>query len=196
MDQFHFVARNRRLKANTRFAARTPRCYLALWQASQLLATVLVALSLGICHLSFGDERGGREEKKWVATWTTAPQDVFAASTTPALVNLAFPNPSTDGANNQTLRMIVKPDLWGNTIRLRFSNTWGTQPVTLGRISVGLQAYSGNILPGTNTPVTFGGGPSVTLPVGQEVFRDPIFLRWLDMGDDGKDGVDPVSRWT
>jgi GDSL-like Lipase/Acylhydrolase family len=192
MDQFHFVARNRRLNANTRFAARTPRCYLALWQASQLLATVLVALSLGISHLSFGDERGGREGKKWVATWTTAPQDVFAASTTPALVNFAFPNPSTDGANNQTLRMIVKPDLWGNTIRLRFSNTWGTQPVSLGRISVGLQAYSGNILPGTNTPVTFGGQPSVTLPVGQEVFSDPVFLRWLDMSDDGKDGVDPV----
>jgi hypothetical protein len=155
MDQFYSVARTRRLNANTRFAARTPRNYLALWQASQLLATALVALNIGIGHLSFGDERGGREGKKWAATWTTAPQDVFAGSSTPALVNFAFPNPSTDGANNQTLRMIVKPDLWENTIRLRFSNTWGTQPVTLGRVSVGLQAYSGNILPGTNTPVTF-----------------------------------------
>ncbi len=192
MDQFHFLARTRRLNANTRFAARTPRSCLALWQTSQLMATALVALNIGIGHLSFGDERGGRGGKKWAATWTTAPQDVFASSSTAALVNFAFPNPSTDGASNQTLRMIVKPDLWGNTIRLRFSNTWGTQPVTLGRVSVGLQAYSGNILPGTNTPVTFGGRPFVTLPVGQEVFSDPVFLRWLDVNDDGRDGVDPV----
>jgi hypothetical protein len=88
--------------------------------------------------------------------------------------------------------MIVKPDLWGNTIRLRFSNTWGTQPVTFGRITVGLQSFSGNVLPETNTPVTFSGQPFVTIPVGQEIFSDPVFLRWVEMGDDERDGVDPV----
>jgi hypothetical protein len=61
---------------------------------------------------AFADERG-RSEKKWVATWTTAPQDVFQGSSSPALVNFAFPNPTSEGANNQTLRMIVKPDLLG-----------------------------------------------------------------------------------
>jgi hypothetical protein len=88
--------------------------------------------------------------------------------------------------------MIVKPDLWGNTIRLRFSNTWGTQPVTFGRITVGLQSFSGNVLPETNTPVTFSGQPFVTIPVGQEIFSDPVFLRWVEMGDDEREGVDPV----
>jgi hypothetical protein len=48
-----------------------------------------------------------------VATWTTAPQDVVQGSANPALVNFAFPNPTTEGANNQTLRMIVKPDFMG-----------------------------------------------------------------------------------
>jgi len=88
--------------------------------------------------------------------------------------------------------MIVKPDLWSNTIRLRFSNTWGTQPVTFGRITVGLQSFSGNVLPETNTPVTFSGQPFVTIPVGQEIFSDPVFLRWVEMGDDEREGVDPV----
>lgn len=193
MDQFHFVDRMNRLNANTRLAARSPRIGSALLRASQMVTPALVALTLiGTSLPSFGDERGKQPQKKWAATWTSSPQDVFPGSATPALVNFAFPNPSTDGANNQTLRMIVKPDLWGNIIRLRFSNTWGTQPVTLGRVSVGLQAYSGNILPGTNTPVTFSGSPSVTLPVGQEVFSDPVFLRWVEVGDDGLDGVDPV----
>ena len=30
-------------------------------------------------------------------------------------------------ANNQTFRPIIKPDLWGNTMRFRFSNTFGSQ---------------------------------------------------------------------
>jgi hypothetical protein len=134
----------------------------------------------------------GQAGKKWAATWTTAPQDVFKGSSTPALVNAAFPNPMTDGANNQTLRMIVKPDLWGNTVRLRFSNTWGTQPVTFGRVTVGLQSFSGNLLAETDTPVTFGGRRSVTIPVGQEIFSDPVFLRWVEVSNDENGTVDPV----
>jgi GDSL-like Lipase/Acylhydrolase family len=193
MDQFLFVERIVRPNINTRFAARLPDCCCALSRASQRLAPVLVALSLlGSVHPGYADDRGQHGGNKWAATWTTAPQDVFPGTSTPALVQFAFPNPTTEGASNQTLRMIVKPDLWGNTIRLRFSNTWGTRPVTLGRVSVGLQAYSGNILPGTNTPVSFAGRPSVTLPIGQEVFSDPVFLRWVDMNDDGRDGVDPL----
>jgi hypothetical protein len=196
MEQFNFVDRSTRSNTSTLFAARSPQIGLARFRASQIVTPALVALTLfGISHPSLGDEHGKQRpspQKKWAATWTTSPQDVFPGSTTPALVNFAFPNPTTDGANNQTLRIIVKPDLWGNTIRLRFSNTWGTQPVTLGKVSVGLQAYSGNILEGTNTPVSFSGGPSVTLPVGQEVFSDPVFLRWVEVGEDGLDGVDPV----
>jgi hypothetical protein len=135
-----------RLNASTRLAARPPQFCSALLRASQIVTPALVALTLiGTSLPSSGDERTKPQQKKWAATWTTSPQDVFAGSSTPALVSFAFPNPTTEGANNQTLRMIVKPDLWGNTIRLRFSNTWGTQPVTLGRVSVGLQAYSGNI---------------------------------------------------
>jgi hypothetical protein len=192
MEQLQFVDRTHRLDSSTHLAARSPQIGLALLRASQIVTPVLVALTLlGTSHSSLGDERG-RQQKKWAATWTTSPQDVFGGSTAAALVNFAFPNPTTDGANNQTIRMIVKPDLWGNVIRLRFSNTWGTQPVTLGRVTVGLQAYSGNILPGTNTPVTFSGSPSVTLPVGQEVFSDPVFLRWVEVGEDGLDGVDPL----
>jgi hypothetical protein len=159
---------------------------------SPLIITVVTAFGiLWAVHSSFAQERG-RGDRKWVATWTTAPQDVFHGSSTSALVNFAFPDPTTEGANNQTLRMIVKPDLWGNTIRLRFSNTWGTQPVTFGRVTVGLQSYSGNLLPQTNTLVTFGGRPSVTIPVGQEIFSDPVFLRWVDMSDDEREPVDPV----
>jgi GDSL-like Lipase/Acylhydrolase family len=135
--------------------------------------------------------QAGQPGWKWAASWTTAPQDVFAGSSTPALVNFAFPDPTTVGASNQTLRMIVKPDLWSNKIRLRFSNYWGTQPVTLGHVMVGLQSYSGNVLPGTNTEVTFGGREAVTIPPGEEMFSDAVLLKWVN-GEPNEYDVDPV----
>jgi GDSL-like Lipase/Acylhydrolase family len=189
MDQFRFVGRILRSNANTRLSVRAPQISSTRFLLPLTITTLMVATFFS-AYPSLAQERD-RSGKKWVATWTTAPQDVFHGSSTPALVNFAFPNPITDGANNQTLRMIVKPDLWGNTIRLRFSNTWGTQPITFGRVTVGLQSFSGNVLPETNTPVTFSGQPSVTIPVGQEIFSDPVFLRWVEMGDE-RSGVDPV----
>jgi hypothetical protein len=163
------------------------------------LEHVLFFCSLSFTNLFFPSAlaqplQGGRgdPDRKWVATWTTAPQDTFKGSSNAALVNFAIPNPLVDGAKNQTLRMILKPDIWGDTIRLRFSNTWGTQPVTFGHVAVGLQSFSGNLLPGTNTPLTFKGSPAVTIPGGEEIFSDPVRLRWIDRNEDQWDGVDPV----
>jgi lysophospholipase L1-like esterase len=145
---------------------------------------------------------GGRH---WVATWATAPGASFVyvppvapappgPPTTFAPANiqpdLAFPFPSASalGATEQTLRSIVKPDLWGNTMRFRFSNVFGTQAVTFDEVTVGLQEYSANVVPGTMTRVTFNGKASVTIPVGQEVFSDGITLSWVKDGEPGIEG--------
>jgi GDSL-like lipase/acylhydrolase family protein len=69
-------------------------------------------------------------------------------------------------------------------MRFRFSNVFGTRPVTFNKVTVALQEYSENIVPGTVTVVTFGGEKSVTIPVGQETFSDGIRLRWVKDADD------------
>jgi hypothetical protein len=109
MDQFRFVGRIPRSNANTRLSGRASRLF-TLFRSSSVTCGLAAVSVLWVADPAFADERG-RSDKKWVATWTTAPQDVFSGSSAPALVNFAFPNPTTDGANNQTLRMIVKPDL-------------------------------------------------------------------------------------
>src|SRR5262245_6301243 len=135
-----------------------------------------------------------RPDEKWAASWTTAPQGRCPGSAgNPALVNFAFPVPDPPAlpqANNQTLRMILKPDLWGDTMRIRLSNTWGKGPVTFGAVAIGLQSFSGTTMAGTNTPVTFKGSRSVAVPGGQESFSDPVKLTWVHM--DGTGSVDPV----
>jgi lysophospholipase L1-like esterase len=136
--------------------------------------------------------------KKWVATWATAPATFFvyvppvppAPPTTFAPANIQpdlgfpFPGANTAGATEQTFRTIVKPDLWGNMMRFHFSNVFGTQPVTFNKITVALKEYSGNVVQGTITAVTFGGKRAVTIPVGQEVFSDGIRLHWVKDADD------------
>ena len=143
-------------------------------------AMVLMAIvvALGVSGLDSAQAAGG---KKWVATWTTAPQNTWKGSNAPALVNFAFPFTAQAGpqAQDQTLRMIVKPDLWGDTMRVRLSNTWGTQAITFGKVAIGLQSFAGATVAGTNTVVTFGGSTSVTVPAGTEIWSDAVKLTWV-----------------
>src|SRR5215475_8817055 len=157
----------------------------------KLLLVVFAATALGGPARADSDRDHGK--RKWVATWTTAPQNTWKGSTAPALVNFAFPftAPAIPQAQNQTLRMIVKPDLWGETMRVRLTNTWGTGPITFGKVDIGLQSFAGIVVAGTNTRVTFNGKESVTVPAGAEVWSDAVHLTWVHQGfEDNR--VDPV----
>jgi len=147
------------------------------------------------------DDHGKNKGTKWAASWTTSPQNIWRGSgstQTNALVNFAFPftgpttPPTIPQANNQTLRMIVKPDIWGNLMRVRLDNTWGTGPITFGRVTIGLQSFSGATVRDTNTRVTFGGSSSVTVAAGTQVFSDAVRVRWAPENDGDSDDV-PAS---
>jgi len=162
----------------------------------------VVLISIGQARASDGDD-GNR---KWVASWATSPATFFAYTAPPkpfvlefgkpiqyAVANiqpdLAFPfpnatTPSGASAIDQTFRSIVKPDLWGKTIRIRFSNVFGKTDVTFKNVTVGLQEYGANVVPGTLTPVKFGGKRSVTIPAGKRIFSDEVQLSWVDDDDD------------
>jgi hypothetical protein len=122
--------------------------------------------------------------KIWVASWTASPQGPYPAGWPAAQPDLSFalPHGDTEGASDQTFRLIVKPDLWSKTIRLRFSNTFGSRPVTLGAVTVGLQSSGGNLLAGKAQAVLFGGKPDVVIPVRKELYSDEVAL-----------GIDPAD---
>jgi lysophospholipase L1-like esterase len=118
--------------------------------------------------------------QKWVASWTASvhgPYPVGNPSAQPDL-KFAFPTPEK-GASDQTLRLIVKPDLWGSKIRLRFANTFGTQAVSFDDLYVGLQATAGNLVPGSNRKITFKGKRDVAIAPGQSVWSDAIDLPFV-----------------
>ena len=171
--------------------------------SGQSSITTLFAVALAVATLTgppaIADDQ--QQGQRWVATWATAPATFFqyvppvppappGPPTTFAPANIQpdlgypFPDANTAGATDQTFRSIVKPDLWGNKMRFRFSNVFGAQPVTFSTVTVALQEYSGNLVDGTLTPVTFNGKKSVTIPAGQEIFSDAIGLSWVQGADD------------
>ena len=75
--------------------------------------------------------------ESWVTSWTGSVQGPYPIGNPSAQPNLsrAFPSAQT-GANNQSFRMIVRPDLWSSETRIRLSNALGTQPVTFDGVFV------------------------------------------------------------
>ncbi|WP_168715415.1 MULTISPECIES: FG-GAP-like repeat-containing protein [Streptomyces] len=101
----------------------------------------------------------------WTGSWSTAYSDAPSTS-----MGSAFPNWS-----NQTFRMVVNPHTSGTTIRLRFANTFSTEPVELGHVTAANQA-DGATAGQTPATVTFGGRRQATLPAGGEIVSDPVTL--------------------
>src|SRR5260370_9840581 len=70
--------------------------------------------------------------QKWVTSWTGSVHGPYPLGfpSLPPEMKFAIPDPAK-GAEDQTFRLIVKPDLWASRMRLRFSNVHGTRPLVL-----------------------------------------------------------------
>lgn len=123
--------------------------------------------------------------QKWAAAWAASAHGPYPAGNASAqpVLDFAFPVAAT-GANDQTFRLILRPTLWGQQARLRFSNAFGTQPVTFDDVFVGLQSAAAQIAKGTNVRVLFNGKPSLTLAPGQVAYSDAVKLSFVKNADD------------
>jgi hypothetical protein len=138
----------------------------------QFLQTAAAALTVGTLRPVppvFADERDSRDHdrehdggRQWVTSWAGSAHGLYPTGTAVAQPDLSFAFPNApSGASDQTFRLIVRPTLWSDRFRLRFSNFFGTQAVTLDDVYLGLAASAGVLVSNTNRRVTFaGGGPS------------------------------------
>jgi hypothetical protein len=112
----------------------------------------LTVLSLIIALSSSLWAQGDRppDGQKWVATWAASVHGPYPSGNPSAQPDLkfAFPDPAV-GTVDQSFRLIVKPDLWGDLFRIRLANTFGTQPVTFDAIYVGVSSSAGAVVKGT-----------------------------------------------
>ena len=140
---------------------------------------VLTVLSLIAAATSSAWAQGALPAgQKWAATWAASVHGPYPSGNASAQPDLkfAFPDPA-QGAVDQSFRMIVKPDLWGDRFRIRLANTFGTQPITFDAIHVGVSSSAGAVVKGSHRPVSFAGRGSVTIAPGASSYSDPVDLK-------------------
>ena len=136
--------------------------------ARKLLSQAIALLLLPLFWRGIASAQGQPAAQHWVGTWAASPQ------TPPD--DTANKNSPDAGFNNQTVRMIVRVSIGGTELRVRFSNAFGSAPVTLGAAHVALAGKGAAILPGSDHSLTFSGRQSFTIPPGALVISDPVNL--------------------
>lgn len=117
--------------------------------------------SLHVFDLAVRDTATAPNGEFWTGSWSAAYSVRAPIHQTPA------------DWTRQTLRMVVHPTATGGTTRLRFTNVFNTEAVTLGHVTVATQS-SGAVPTQTPVSVTFGGARSTTLAAGADLFSDPV----------------------
>src|SRR5688572_5186355 len=104
---------------------------------------------------------------RWVGTWASSQQ-------IPEDRN-ALPPADLDDA---TLRQIVHTTIGGETLRIRLSNMFGTEPLTVRSIHVARSSdpATARIDPTTDRTVTFAGLETINIPAGADYVSDPVTL--------------------
>ena len=125
-----------------------------------ILATALLGFSA----------RADHDRDHWVGTWSASMQ---------------APIPGSPAASfeNVTLRQIVHTSIGGGLVRVRFSNSLGTDPLVIGAASLGVRSTGASVVPGTLRVLTFAGETSISVAPGGVALSDPVFLNVAPLTD-------------
>lgn len=82
-----------------------------------------------------------------------------------------------------TLREIAHISVGGARIRVRLSNAFGSDPLSISDAHVALSAGNAKIQAGTDHALTFGGAKEVRIPAGAEIYSDPVDLAVSPLAD-------------
>ncbi len=104
----------------------------------------------------------------WAVAWGNSPEN-------------ALPSAANPGGQEQSFRFFFYPTVAGTQERARFSNFFGSTPVTIGaaRLAVAADAGPGagaGVDPAQDRALTFNGSASVTIQPGQFATSDPVSL--------------------
>jgi lysophospholipase L1-like esterase len=101
----------------------------------------------------------------WTGTWAVSPQ---SSGTT---------------FNQQTIRQIVRTSIGGTAARIRLSNAFGNQAVTIANVHVARRTSGSSIDAASDRAVTFGGATQTTIPAGGSVTSDQVAFAVTALSD-------------
>ncbi len=127
----------------------------SLRRALPLAALVLAACGSGRST----DAIPGAEAGAWQGAWAAAPHQPVSQS-------------------DVSFRMIVRPTLGGDRLRLRFSNAYGSQPTRITAVSVAIRSTGPAVDGSSLQAVLFGGLPGAEVAPGTELLSDALDFSW------------------
>lgn len=113
----------------------------------------------------------------WIGTWATSPAGLPNVA---RLGTFTLPVPTIVKG---TVRYRLRISQGGTQVRLRFSNEYRDQPLTINAATVGLAATGLNAVPGSLHVVTFGDRSAVTIPAGAPALSDAVPLHVTTLSD-------------
>lgn len=110
--------------------------------------------------------------ERWVTAWSTSQQ-------IPEPRN-ALPN---EDMKDATLRQVVRLQIGGTKLRVRFSNAFGTAPLRIGTATIGRAPDPAAARAEGVIALTFGGAKGVTIPAGADYWSDAVAMPVKAGGD-------------
>jgi lysophospholipase L1-like esterase len=103
---------------------------------------------------------------KWVDSWAAS----FLSTKVNGVVQAA---PSF---NNQTFRLNIFSKLGGTRVRVKLTNKFGTNSLTVGAVHIALRSTNNSIVAASDRTLKFNGQAGVTLAPGAEIWSDSVTL--------------------
>lgn len=106
---------------------------------------------------------------RWFATWTASPSE-------------APPRPPRDSVDrvptlfNQTVRLVIRTSIGGDSVRIRVSNEYGDRVLAIGAAHIAVRESGTTIEANTDRVLSFNGHSSLRLRPGAVAFSDPVAL--------------------
>jgi lysophospholipase L1-like esterase len=85
--------------------------------------------------------------------------------------------------SDTTVREVVHISAGGESLRVRFTNEFGSDPLTLNDAHVAVSAGGAAIKVGTDHPLTFGGAVTVQIAPGAAIWSDAVNLTAAPLSD-------------
>ena len=108
--------------------------------------------------------------QQWTGTWAAAPCAPPAAESRSPLV-----------FHDETLRLIVHTSIGGDAVRIRLSNAFSAEPVTVGAAHLALRTVGSTVR--NDAALSFSGRSSVMIPAGASVLSDPVSMKVPALAD-------------
>lgn len=138
----------------------------------RLVSVLAVSAQFGFMAAAQAQQRPGDH---WVATWATAELLVRTPPRPqPADAAPRKAPPGALGFHDQTVRMAVRASMGGRRLRIKISNAFGSEPLTVGAAHIALRSKDSEIVEGSDHTISFDGRPGCTVGPGIVEISDPV----------------------